>query len=92
MSFHAHLCFPSPLQTKGHPEDKALEQVLPEVRADGSKHISVTREGPAMVHLHNDVCQLRFIIQGFKLLEDGAGVQGVYTVVACACRSPVLYL
>lgn len=69
-----------------------MECGLPEVRADGSEHISVTGEGLAIVHLQDDVGQLRFVIQGFKLLENGAGVQGVYPVVACACRSPILYL
>lgn len=69
-----------------------MEQVLPEVRTDGSKHVSVTGEGLAIVHLQDDVSQLCFIIQGFKLLENSAGMQGVYPIIACACRSPILYL
>lgn len=69
-----------------------MEQVLPEIRTDGSKHISVTGEGLAIVHLQDDVSQLCFIIQGFKLLENGAGVQGVYPIIARACRCSILYL
>lgn len=42
----------------------------PEVRTDGSEDISVTRECFAMVHFHDDVSQLSFVVQGFKLLED----------------------
>lgn len=49
-------------------------QVLPEVRADGSKDISVTRECLPMVHFHDNVSQLSFVVQGFKLLEDVTGM------------------
>lgn len=73
-------------------ETNRTEHALPEIRTDGSEHISVTGEGLAVVHLHDDVGQLRFVVQGFELLENGAGVQGVYPVIACACRSPILNL
>jgi len=49
-------------------------RVLPEVRADGSEDISVTRKCLPMVHFYDNVSQLSFVVQGFKLLEDVTGM------------------
>lgn len=80
------------MRSEGHGGRSGAAHVVPEVRTDGGEHISVTGESLAVVHLQGDVGQLRFVIQGFELLEDGAGVQGVYPVIARARRSPILYL
>ena len=65
---------------------------LPKVRADCCKDISVTWKCLAMVHLNDNVCELCFIIQGFELLEDVTGMNGINPTVGCVRRSHILYL
>lgn len=67
-------------------------QFVPKIGADCGKDIPVTREGLAVVHFYDDVCELSFIVQSFKLLKDIAGVYGIYPVVVGAWRRPILNL
>lgn len=66
--------------------------VLPKIWADCSKNIPVARESLAMVHFHNNICELCFIIQGFELLKNVAGVHSIYPVEVGGRRCPILYL
>lgn len=68
------------------------KSIIPEIWTDGCKNVSVTGEGLAIVHLHDNVGQLGFIVQSFELLENGAGMHSVYAVVGRARGGPILYL
>ncbi|TNN39192.1 hypothetical protein EYF80_050647 [Liparis tanakae] len=78
-----------------HPHDPDLRLAAlrkAAVRADCREDVPVAGEGHAVVHLHHDVGELRFVVQDFELLEDGAGVDRVYPVEVGAWRRPILYL
>lgn len=65
---------------------------LPKIRADCCQDISVTGKCLAVIHFYDDVSELRFIVQGFQLLEHIAGMDSIYPVEVGTWRCPILYL
>lgn len=70
----------------------ALKFFVPKVWTDGCKNIPVAGESLAVVNFYDNICQLCFIVQGFELLKDVAGVHSIYPVVVGGWRRPILYL
>lgn len=45
----------------------------------------------AVIHFYDDVGELRFIVQGFQLLEHITGMDSIYPVEVGTWRCPILY-
>lgn len=57
--------------------------IIPEVRADCSKNVSMTGKCFPVIHFHYNVCQLSFIVHYFELLKNTASMEGVHGIVGC---------
>lgn len=54
--------------------------IIPEVRADCSKNVSMTGKGFPVIHFHYNVCQLSLIVHCFELLKNTARMEGVHGI------------
>ena len=57
--------------------------IIPEVRADCSKNVSMTGKCFPVIHFHYNVCQLSFIVHCFELLKNTASMEGVHGIAGC---------
>lgn len=74
------------LKEKGDSVQTSIEvstNIIPEIRADCSKNVSMTGKCFPVIHFHYNVCQLSFIVHCFELLKNTASMEGVHGIAGC---------